>query len=221
MNLQFNWDKYFEHFHLGAGIEFSHYSNAATKVPNLGLNVPSINFNVGYNISERQLWSKKKIEKEDPSNHKEIMADDFHIVFIGSSKQNVAKQLKPKSRAVFGLSAFYSKGLGKRWKLDFALDFVYNDANRHYYDTSTYSIVETIQLGAYLGGSIHFYKAEFVTGLGAYLYSPVKPFGMFYNRLGFRYHFRPKIVGTIAIKAHWGIADYLEIGLGYKLWNKK
>ena len=220
VNLQFNWDKHFEHFHLGAGVEFSHYSNAAMKVPNLGLNVPSINFNLGYTIRQRKVWSPNK-EKEAYSNHAEIMSDDFHLILVGASKQNVAKQLKPKSRPIIGLSALYSKSLGKRWKLDAAVDFVYNDANRHYHDTSTYTFGETVQLGAYFGASIHFYKAAFVVGLGAYMYSPVKPFGLFYNRLGFRYHFTPKIVGTVAIKAHWGIADYLEIGLGYKLWKRK
>lgn len=220
VNLQFNWDKHFEHFHLGAGIEFSHYSNAAMKVPNLGLNIPSLNLNIGYSIARRKVWNPTK-EKEMESNHTEIMSDDFHLILIGGSKQNVAKQLAPKSRPVIGLSAMYSKSLGRRWKLDGAIDLVYNDANRHYHDTSTYTIGETFQLGAYFGASVHFYKAAFVLGLGAYMYSPVKPFGLFYNRLGFRYHFTPKIVGTVAIKAHWGIADYLEIGLGYKLWSKK
>jgi hypothetical protein len=133
----------------------------------------------------------------------------------------VAKQLTPKSRPIVGLTGMYSKRISRKWKLDFALDLLYNDANRHYYDTSTYSIGETIQVGGYFGGSIHFYKAEFNVGLGVYAVALVKPFGLFYNRLGFRYHFTPKLIGTIAIKAHWGIADFLEIGLGYKLWNKK
>ena len=220
VNLQFNYNKHFEWWHIGAGIEFSHYSNAATKVPNLGLNVPSLNFNVGYDIHRREVYAANR-RKTETSNHAVMMKDDFHIYGVFSSKQNPAKQFKPKSRPVMGVTAYYSKGLGQRWKLDAAVDVFYNGGNRHYIDTSVYSIGETLQLGVYFGGSIHFYKAEFIVGVGAYVYSPVMPFSRIYNRLGFRYHFTDNIMGTVAIKAHFGIADYLEVGLGYKLWKKK
>ena len=220
VNLQFNYNKHFNHWHLGAGIEFSHYSNAATKVPNLGLNVPSINFNVGYDIQGRQVYAANK-RKTEPSNHEVMMKDDFHIYGVFTSKQNAAKFNKPKSRPVYGITAYYSKSLGKRWKLDGALDLFYNGGNRHYLDTSAYTISETFQLGLYFGGSIHFYRAEFIVGVGAYVVSQVSPFGRIYNRLGFRYHFTDNLMGTVAIKAHFGIADYLEVGVGYKLWKRK
>jgi hypothetical protein len=220
VNLQFNYNKHFKYWHIGAGIEFSHYSNAATKDPNLGLNIPSLNFNLGYDIKSREVYGASKRKTED-SNHDEMMKDDFHIYGVFSSKQNQPRHFKATSRPVLGLTAYYSKALGERWKLDAGLDVFYNGGNRHYIDTMVYSISETLQLGVYLGGSIHFYKAEFIIGIGTYLISHVTPFGRIYNRLGFRYHFTDNIMGTVAIKAHFGIADYLEVGLGYKLWNKK
>lgn len=218
VNLKLQWGKYFEHWHIGAAIEFNHYSNAATKVPNLGLNVPSLVMNLGYDIQQRQLYAPNK-RKIDSELYDRRMADHLRIFIMGSAKQNPPRFSPIKSRPVIGISGLYSMNVGRRWKVDFGLDAFYNDGNRHYLDSSVYTIGETLQFGAFVGSSIHFYNAEFIVGLGAYFYSPVHPYGWFYNRLGFRYHFSDKISGTVAIKAHWGIADYLEFGIGYKLWS--
>jgi len=223
VNLQFNWNKHYKNWHYGFGIEFGHYSNAAMKVPNLGLNVPSISLNLGYNIKERIVWedNTKDQNEDEIIDKKAKLKDAFDLYVVGGVKQNVAKQYEPVFRPVIGLHGLYSKGLGSRWKLDIAADVIYNDANRHRFDTSTYSIGETFQFGTYVGGSIHAYKAEFTVGVGIYVWSPLKPFGLVYNRLGFRYHFTDKISGILGIKAHLGIADYLEFGIGYNFWKKK
>lgn len=219
VNLLFNYNKHFRWWHIGLGIEFSHYSSSAMKVPNLGLNIPSLNFNAGFNLEERVAFEAGD-GKED-SNYEDVMTDAIYVIAFLSAKQNVIKQHEPKTRPVMALQGLYDLKIGKRWKLNTALDIIYNDANRHYYDTSTYTIGETIQFGAFVGASIHFYKAEFATGMGVYFWSPVRPFGMFYHRLGFRYHFTNNLVGTIGIKSHFAIADYLEIGIGYRLWKGK
>ena len=218
VNLQFNWAKHFKYWHIGAGLEFSHYSNASAKTPNLGLNIPSLNFNLGYSIAQRRLHTENRM-KDTPSNYVETMVDNIHIFLLGGVKQNVITQEEPVYRGIIGVQGMFSKRIGSRWKLDFALDLTYNHANKYIHDNVSYSFGEVVQLGGYLGGSLHFYKTEFIVGVGAYAYNQVNPWGWVYNRLGFRYHFTEKIAGTIAIKAHLGIADYLEFGVGYKLWN--
>ena len=220
VNLQLRWRKYFDQWHIGAGIEFAHYSNAAMKVPNLGLNTPMISAEVGYDLHPVRHSDKLESLRTD-FFYKDRMADELRLFFIGSSKQNPIKFHEPKNRAVLALQMLYSKGVGKRWKVDAGIDLIYNDANRHYLDTSAYTIGETFQLGVFLGASLHVYRAEFITGLGYYVYSPVHPFGRIYNRLGFRYHFSSKLSGMVGIKAHLGIADYLEFGLAYQLWRSK
>jgi Lipid A 3-O-deacylase (PagL) len=219
VNLQFNWMKHFDKWHIGAGLEFTHYSNASIRTPNLGLNIPSLNFNVGCSLAKRTFYSANR-QKDDPSNYEEIMRDDIHLSLLGGVKQNVITQSEPVYRGIFALQGMYSKVIGQRWKLDFALDVTYNNANKYFHDDTTYTFGQTLQLGGYVGGSIHFYNTEFIVGLGVYAYNHINPWGWVYNRLGFRYHFGDKITATVAIKAHLGIADYLEFGVGYKLWNK-
>ncbi|MEZ4923212.1 MAG: acyloxyacyl hydrolase [Crocinitomicaceae bacterium] len=222
VNLMFNYNKHFRWWHFGFGLEFSHYSNCATKVPNLGLNVPSLNVNLGFNLEQRTAIDKKEInENTEASNYDDVMSDGIYLIGFLTAKQNVIKQKEAITRPVMAIQGLYDLKMGSRWKLNVAMDIIYNDANRHYYDTSTYTIGQTIQLGAFVGAGIHFYKAEFTAGMGVYYWSPVRPFGMFYHRLGFRYHFTNNLVGTIGIKSHFAIADYLELGIGYRLWNRK
>ncbi|MBD3638183.1 MAG: acyloxyacyl hydrolase [Crocinitomicaceae bacterium] len=226
VNFTLQWQKYFRYWNFGTGIEFGHYSNCAMKVPNLGLNVPSLMFNIGYNFEERQVYEKDLGEVEDENSieqqqYRYRMSDQFRIFIIGSAKQNEARFNPPKSRPVIAIQGLYSLNVGRRWKVDFALDGIFNGGNQYHLDSSAYSVGETIQFGVFVGASIHFYKAEFHTGIGAYFRSPVHPFGFVYNRLGFRYHFTDKFSGILGIKSHLAIADYLEIGIGYKLWSKE
>ena len=225
VNLGFHWHKYFEHWHIGMSLDFNHYSNSSMVVPNLGLNVPSLGVSIGYDINSRYLysWDKQKaiecsVQNEDYNIR---MAQHLRIFVIGSAKQAVPIALEPRSRPVVGISALYSIKTGRRWKVDFGLDAIYNRSNAFRHDTLSHSFGRTVQFGAYVGSSIHYNKAEFALGLGVYFYSPVHPYGYIYNRLGFRYHFTEKLSGIIGIKAHLAIADYLEIGIGYKLWQGK
>jgi hypothetical protein len=201
VSLMFNWNKHFRWWHVGAGIEFSHYSNSAMKAPNLGLNVPSFNVNLGWNIEERMAYEKK--EGDEESNYDDVMKDAVHLVAFLSAKQNVIRYNEPVSRPVLALQGLYDLPISKRWKFNASLDLMYNGANRHYYDTSAFTIPETIQMGVFAGASIHFYKAEFATGMGYYFYSPFKPFGAFYHRLGFRYHFTKQFMVIVGIKSQY------------------
>lgn len=225
VNLRMQWNRYFEHWHIGAGIEFGHFSNSAMKVPNLGLNLPSISLNVGYDLNKRSLY-KNSINKD--STHEDLkylerMAKHLRLFVIGSSKQNLVQYNDPKSRAVIAIQALYSFKISNNWKIDFGLDGIYNGGNRWHLDTVAYSVGRTLQLGVYAGASVHFYRTEFYTGFGMYLRSTVHPYGLVYNRLGFRYHLTEKISALIGIKAHFAVADYLEMGIGYKLksWKRK
>ena len=225
VNLSLQWHKYFKNWHIGTSIDFGHFSNSAMKVPNLGLNLPSLTFNVGYDLRQRFRYTWSKLEAIECSLQNEEynirMADHLRLFLIGSAKQNIPKYETVRSRPVIAIMALYSLKVGKRWKLDFGLDAIFNGGNQYHQDTIAHTVGQTLQFGAYVGGSIHYNKAEFAVGLGAYFWSPVHPYGYIYNRLGFRYHFTKKISGLIAIKAHLAVADYLEIGIGYKLWQGK
>lgn len=213
VNMQFVYTKYWNHFLIGAGLEMSHYSNAAISAPNLGLNTPMAFVKLGYAISERNIFTV------DTNPRIEIIPrveNKFLIHVIGGVKQNLPGYYISKYLPIGAIQAMYRKQLNFKWDFETGFDLIYNEANRQKYDDQTYTAVETIQLGFFVGAAANFYKSQIYVNLGGYVYNKINPAGWIYNRIGYRYNFNAHWNAMIGIKANIGIADYLEFGLGWR-----
>jgi hypothetical protein len=214
VNMQLVYTKYWNHFLIGAGLEMSHYSNAAISAPNLGLNTPMAFVKIGYAISTRTIFIA------DTNPQIEIIPrveNKFLIHLIGSTKQNLPGYNINKHLPIIAVQAMYRKSLNFKWDFETGFDLIYNEANRQKYDDRTYTFGETVQFGVFAGAAANFYKSQIFIGLGGYLYNKINPAGWIYNRIGYRYNFSNHFNAMVAIKANIGIADYLEFGIGYRL----
>jgi hypothetical protein len=67
------------------------------------------------------------------------------------------------------------------------------------------------------GHELLFGRLAFVSHLGFYVYNPYKSNKFYYERLGLKYHFTPRVFGNVDLKIHRGAADVIEWRLGLKL----
>jgi len=213
VNLQLVYSYYFKSFLIGGGVEISHFSNAAITVPNLGLNTPMCFLKMGYAITQRAFFKSDY----DTTVLKREVLNKFQFNAIGGVKQNLPGHHASIYFPVFSAQALYRIQLGFKWDVETGLDLVYNAANRYKYDNINYSFGETVQLGVYLGACANFYKSQVFFGLGVYALNKINPAGWVYNRIGYRYNFTTRFNALVAIKANLGIADYLEMGIGWRL----
>lgn len=211
VNLKLSLTKYYRNFHFGGGIEFMHFSNGSITTPNLGLNSPSIFFQVGYQNTQR--IGARSLDKSAcvklPTNHR------LGAELIVSAKEIGAIPFEAKRYPVIAarLSHTYSKfGF---WGSELGLDIVHNEANFHKYHDTTFVRSDILQIGFYGGGYIRFNKTELAFGLGIYLRDPINAEGMVYNRIGYRYFFKENWFAVFTIKANAARADYFEFGIGY------
>lgn len=214
VNFQLGYEKYVKNFLFGFGLEISHFSNAAIKMPNLGLNTPMCYAKIGYAIKSREIW------KPDTNPVIDILprySNKFQFYLISSVKQNLPGNNPSKYLPVIAAHASYCKYINFKWDLEAGIDIIYNQANRVKYDDQVFSFGETIQAGIYFGAAANFYKSQIFFGLGGYVYNKINPAGWVYNRIGYRYKITPHLTALTAIIANIGIADYLEIGIGYRL----
>lgn len=216
VDIQLSWEHHFGKWHLGAGIGITHYSNAAIVRPNLGLNTPYLDLTVGYNLGER--LRSKKLEKEEVAEY-DPLKTTIGLSLIGSVKQNKAGANLPKPYGIVGLRPYVSFGLGPRMKWDSGLDITYNEANRHIDDGPTPSAGSNLQAGVFVGPVFRMNRTEVYIHFGAYFLNQLNVAGWIYNRIGYRYLFSSKWYGLVNIKAHFGKADYIELGIGYRLWD--
>lgn len=214
VNLQLSWTKHFERFYFGAGADFSHISNAKLKTPNQGLNTFTVFATAGYNIHPRQVYKEPKFNGT-LADLRTFHKWQFHFIF--GLKQNLPDHFDARNFGVAALQGLYRKNLSLLWDVEFGLDLVYNEANRWYYETEPVPAYQALLLGGYSGMALSLYRSQIYFGIGVYALNPINPEGWVYNRAGIRLLANDKWNFSIGIKAHVGIADYLEWGLGYRL----
>ncbi|MBI3133124.1 MAG: acyloxyacyl hydrolase [Bacteroidetes bacterium] len=214
VNFQLVYSKTWNNFLFGAGLEMSHYSNAAITMPNLGLNTPLCFVKAGYQLGQRKVYTTNTDVFIDILPR---VVSRFQVNVIGSVKQNLPGYNLSKYLPVIATQVLYRKYLNYKWDFEAGVDVIYCEANRRKYDDKSFTMGETIQVGIYAGAAANFYKSQIFFGLAGYVYNKINPAGWVYNRIGYRYNFNDHWNALVAIKANIGIADYLEMGVGYRL----
>ncbi|EPB65931.1 hypothetical protein ANCCEY_14987, partial [Ancylostoma ceylanicum] len=74
-----------------------------------------------------------------------------------------------------------------------------------------------MQFGIYAGYLLPLNQFHFVVGMGAYVRDFYNPDGLLYHRVGMRYYLKNGVYFNLVLKSHWGKADYVEWGVGYKI----
>lgn len=194
-----------------AGISIDHWSNGSYKLPNLGLNLLSINTGVAFALGEVQPYAlPKDTVRFVPSPRRECtVVGAFGINetgrplsgqhSVGSLIGQVQWRLSRKSSVAAGLDVF-NKGSLVSLRPELA-------------DRSRAGLT---QLGMHGGYALAFGRGEFMVQMGAYLYTPAPDEAGVYHRMGMRYRVGRRMIAHLALKSHFGVADHWEFGFGYR-----
>jgi hypothetical protein len=199
----------FERTYLNFGLDLTHLSNGASKMPNLGINLSYLSFAIGYNI-------KKSISKNDTTTLKRIDKSwNYLAIGIGSFKESYPTG--ERKFPVFALSFLGNKIYSHKLGYELGLDLIYKPSIDSYKPV-IYKTNETmIQLGFYNGYIMTLHKLQILIGMGIYIKDEYNADDYFYHRFGFRYNFNKKLFANLTLKSHWARADYIEYGIGIKL----
>lgn len=197
---------------LRTGLSLSHLSNGSYKKPNAGLNLPSMFVGVGYRFKSNSLF-----KPNFNADSLDIPHGVFTVVGFGGGKQE--NPIGTKRYPVAGLSCEYTWRTKPFQRIGVGLDAMYNgtsEANLQAQGDSIHGLQLT-RIGANLRYEFQVGRIGVNLGIGPYLYGKDKTGGPLYQRLALRYFFSKKVFGHIALKTHWGNADYIEYGLGIRL----
>lgn len=216
VNFCFLYTKHFGRFYTGVGFDFSHFSNASLKMPNQGLNTVTGFFVVGMALKKREVFGQQAL-KDSVFSATKPLTHKWHFHFITGLKQNLPDFKPSRTFGLVALQAFRNKQLTNKWAVEFGIDLIYNEANRWLNSFKPKPVLGNIQLGGYFGGCVTIYDTQIYGGLGLYGLNLYDPAGWVYNRIGARWLVNEQWDLLLGIKAHFGIADYLEWGIGYRL----
>lgn len=196
-------------FSLGAKAQFTHFSNAAYALPNLGFNVPSFMLMAS--------WDFMKEAYERPKILELITFLRKHLQIVGGIGLRSASILNEKRYAVYRLSFEYFYRPKFKFALVPSIDLFYNSAIVHRLDqvpesdAFIYNSLGGLALTYHqLVGPVQIYG-----GMGVYLIDKAKRDGLLYHKLGLRSRLNKKLFMNITLLSHWAKADHLQLGLGY------
>ncbi|NBC84550.1 MAG: acyloxyacyl hydrolase [Bacteroidetes bacterium] len=194
---------------------FNHISNGGIRNPNKGINFPTVGLGLEYTPDKTAFpdWQK--------NNTEQLIKYKYRADVIGFATGKTA--VKGHARYwVRGITTQLSFPVGRINAVTAGLEFAINGANKKKIEQET-NIPNTTDhkyLAVVGGHEWLFGRFNFGIQLGAYIYSPYKHPDPVYHRWNLTYYFTDHIFAGINLKAHYHVADFLGIRMGYSLFKE-
>ena len=203
------------HASVSLGIGLAHFSNGAFKKPNRGLNIPTASLSLA--LPEKRTPDHRK---PDPVPLLPGWRNKTFVSFyMGGGVNRYDHRDQTRYRALF-ISSTITYMISPKHRIGIGGDIFHNQADRLYVDALTMELMQADQVmkgGLHLAYKQLFGELDLVFQTGYYLFHGQKEHGMIYNRLGFRYPVRDQVLLGLSLKTHTFTAEYLEVGIGYRL----
>lgn len=202
---------------LEPGLSFSHASNGRSQVPNLGLNVVSLNLGLTYKLNGEV--TKVALQDSSPtwkSKHEILIWDA-----AGFNEHEPATGTKYFSNT-FGVNYYYNVRNTHKWGAGFDVD--YDLQNEYHLKTSGHpaqSWLDLVQLGVKACYAYNIGRISLPIEMGYYAISKPKEDGPIFHRIGIRYYCKNGLMFNFTMKSHWAVAAHFDYGLGYRFSLKK
>lgn len=217
MGYELRW-KPFKNIVFSGALGITHFSNGAFKTPNLGINIPALNFGIAYSpafAAPRNLIIKEPLPLA-------IKKPEIQAILSGGMKE-----LYPAygdKYGAFSFSANYLMPFGQKRKTGPGIDFFWEFSNIRTLKRKDIAVnhdYEVIRPGIHIGHQLEFSHLYFITEAGYYLYAKDKSDGMLYSRLALRYRLNSSLLLNLSLKTHFAKADFVEWGIGYVIQSKR
>ncbi|MBI2723034.1 MAG: acyloxyacyl hydrolase [Bacteroidetes bacterium] len=194
------------------GFAFSHASNARAKVPNLGLNVISLNAGLNYIIPRSK---KTVVDKIDSSTKVKSKNELMAYASFGYNQREVATPYLFNLQMAFA----YHRNVRNTHKFGIGTD-VYVDQN-YLIDyqqelQKPATGLDNFRTSLKFCYSYNIGRISFPAEIGYYIVQKVKPDGPVIFRLGVRYYGKHGFVAAIGLRTHFAVAYDFEYGIGYR-----
>lgn len=191
------------------GLDLTHFSNAAFKVPNFGINLPYLSVGYGRTITKERTLNTAIISN--------LPLKKWLFGGLGIFSMKEMNPIGTKRYPVYSMSLFARRIFSQKAGMELSLDLFSKQSILGVEPLVPKSQLSIIQAALFAGYIVPLERFSFLFGAGAYVRDVYKPDGPVYFRIGSRYQFPKGILLNFTLKSHFAKADYLELGLGYTL----
>lgn len=202
---------------LSAGL--THFSNGSMKTPNFGLNILSLS--AGYSFF---------LKKPNPYLSRKLLPELYKFEFDGkkwfSAEAQLTAGLKDmsqetgRSHYVYNLAVNVLKRISIKSKAGLGFDLTYDGSDRDILAKKGIPYEkewELVKPGVNLAYEMLLDRTSFLFNVGMHTSGAERSEGDIYQKLALKHLFTDQLFGTIALTVHFGKADYIGFGLGYRL----
>jgi hypothetical protein len=201
-----------------AGINLQHFSNGSLKMPNYGLNLPLINIGLAYRlVRENKYISDHIYPPTEPFEAIIRHRIDFYFgVALGYKNM---QQLYGKNYIVYHIYQTTLFPVSLKSKFGFGFDLSYDPSHIKILETHGDTVTNKLSIlrpGINAAYELVMSRLGIFINLGYYLGGAEKSNGPFYEKISLQYDFLQNFFVNVILKVHWGRADYIGWGIGYR-----
>jgi len=199
------------HIALNANFNLVHFSNGSYKKPNSGLNYSLLSVGANYTLKSIKTSSIKAYP---------FLAEKHRLMVLGVASQKEVKGAGGPKYSVSSFSVEYSYPIKNLWRVGLSGDFMYDTSNKFILDYQYVNWETPWQIakgGIAINTEFILNRFSTIFALGNYVYNLDSSNGKVYQRVSLRYRPTYRIFLHLALKTHWTIADYIEVGVGFKI----
>ncbi len=197
-----------DHLQINLAGNYNHISNGGIKLPNKGLNYPSISLGVDYSIQKIQFTQREKILRSDvkQSNY---LRTSILLGFTGITEDD-------KVYFVTGILGKFGRRISQMSAFTGGIEFIIDETEKHL-RTIDPEIPSNAPYKTSLTGGYEYLlgKFSFTFDLGIYLFNSNRRSDLLYQRYGVIYKIGDKVCFGINLKTHRHIAEFFDVRLGY------
>lgn len=200
--------------HIGfrAGMAFLHFSNAATRLPNYGLNIPAVQ--AGFTCRIRS----NPAAEMAPLAVRRNFVPEFQAIFSGGNKEIFP--VGGPQYLVYNLALNVVTPVNRYFIAGVGFDLTYDRSDLELLRRTGIvpgSDAELVKYAANLAGGVRLGKLDLLLHAGVYLHQKDKSDGWVYDKIVVNYLLTKNILVNLTLKTHYAKADFVAIGLGLKI----
>ena len=204
---------------MSAGISLQHFSNGSLKLPNYGINAPLINLGLAYRpFKENNQIGDRFYPPIEP--YEAIIRKTMELYFGVSVGWKNMQAVVGENFMVYHIYQNTLFQISRKSKIGFGLDLSYDPSHIKILEMNGVTVDNKLKIlrpGINAAYELIMSRLGFLLNLGYYLGGMEKSNGPFYEKIGVQYNFTKHFFANVMLKVHWGRADYIGWGLGYRL----
>ena len=220
INLAFSYNYMItKRFGATAFLGFTHFSNGSSRTPNNGINIAHAGIGANYFLSE----PKQRIPKQPSDNqqYRSWKKENLTFIFGFSYSRKDIDEYKgySKSWSVYNIQVNALKRLTEMSKFGIGVDLVYDMTDKEIlrHKGIGFTDIEILKPGVNAAYELAFGSTSFMINFGCHIAGKDLCEGRVYQKLAMLQRIGKGVFATISLTTHYGWADYIGFGIGYRI----